>query len=146
MRASLRVFGPAILAAAAAVASCGGDVSAVTNPTPVTAPPSAASTNAIVSVRCEARSGRSKISVDGHNIAQGAYRATVRSGGHTATSAARNAAGAAVEFDFDSDSGDVTAGANRIVSDFIQGGRVDATLLSASGTAVASTVGSCSWR
>ena len=45
-------------------------------------PPSA---NATVRVRCEVRSDRSKISVDGNNLATGTYQAMVTSGANTAS-------------------------------------------------------------
>ena len=59
-------------------------------------------------LRCEVRPGRrSKISVDGRNLPVGTYQATVRSGGNTATSGMQRSIGDEVEFDFDSDAGDI---------------------------------------
>src|SRR5215468_3907770 len=81
-------------------------------------PPSA---NATVRVRCEVRSDRSKISVDGDNLATGTYQAMVTSGANTATAPARQTIGDQVEFDFDSDAGDIAAGATAIAANFIQG-------------------------
>jgi hypothetical protein len=72
---------------------------------------------ATLRVRCEARrSSRSKISVDGNNLSprNGCFRARVRAAGGTVTSAARRAVGDEVEFDFDSDRGDIAQGATRI--------------------------------
>jgi hypothetical protein len=53
-------------------------------------PPSA---HATVRVRCEVRSDRSKISVDGDNLATGTYQAMVSSGVNTATAPARQTIG-----------------------------------------------------
>lgn len=138
----------ATLAAALFLAACGGD----TDPTivgPTTVPPTTAPTggtsagNAILRVRCEAANGRSKISVDGNNLAAGAYRASVRSGSNTVTSEARTAVGDEVEFDFDSNPNDIDAGATAIAPTFIQGGRVEAALSTAGGQVIASSGASC---
>jgi hypothetical protein len=81
-------------------------------------PPSA---NATVTVTCEVRSNRSRISVDGNNLASGSYQATVASGASAATASAKPTVGNEVQFDFDSDSGDIAAGATAIDATFIQG-------------------------
>jgi hypothetical protein len=47
--------------------------------------------------------------------------AMVTSGANTATAPARQTDGDEVEFDFDSDAGDIAAGATAIAADFIQG-------------------------
>ena len=57
---------------------------------------------ASVRVRCEKRADRSKISVDGNDLAAGSYTATATSGASSVTAAAKNAVGDEVEFDFDS--------------------------------------------
>ena len=77
--------------------------------------------NATVLVKCEVRSNRSKVSVDGNGIATGSYQAVVTSGANSATAPAHQTIGDEVEFDFDSDSEDIAAGATAIASDFIQG-------------------------
>ena len=61
-----------------------------------------------VQVSCEKRSNRSKISIDGNNLASGSYRAVAKSGTRTATSDFATTAGDEVEFDFDSRAGEVT--------------------------------------
>lgn len=72
-----------------------------------------------IKVTCELRSNRSKISVDGNNLARGSYRARVTSGGKSVTSPARNSVGDEVEFDFDSNRNDIAAGATPIPANFI---------------------------
>ncbi len=134
------------------LSACSGTADAgLPGPSPVTPPgvstpsPGGAG-NALLRLRCEARSGRSKISVDGNNLTPGTYRASVRSGGNIAMSNARTAIGDEVEFDFDSDPNDIAGGASRIAPDFIQGGRVEGTLSNASGQVIASAVVTCSWQ
>jgi hypothetical protein len=73
-----------------------------------------------ISVTCEKRSSRSKISVDGRNLPSGSYTARVTSGTNSRTSAARRTVGDEVEFDFDSNQNDIAAGATRISANFIQ--------------------------
>jgi hypothetical protein len=74
-----------------------------------------------VKVKCEQRSGRSKISVDGSNLAVASYQARATSGVNTVTAPARPTIGDEVEFDFDSAGGDIAAGATPIDAAFIQG-------------------------
>ena len=81
----------------------------------------------VARVRCELRTGRSRISVDGNNLAPGSYRARVTSGGASVDAPAQAAVGDEVEFDFDSDGGDIAAGATAIPADFIQGTPPQAT-------------------
>ena len=101
-----------------------------------------------IRLRCERRSNRSKISVDGSNLspAGGAFRARVRAAGGTATSGTRQAVGGEVEFDFDSDPGDVREGATRIAASFVQaraGADVTAEILNSQGGVVGSSSGDC---
>jgi hypothetical protein len=105
-------------------------------------PPSA---NATVRVRCEVRSDRSKISVDGNDLATGTYQAMVTSGANTATAAARQTIGDQVEFDFDSDAGDIAAGATAIAADFIQGSppQVTGAILTLGGSVVVEATVDC---
>lgn len=77
--------------------------------------------NATVLVKCEVRSNRSKISIDGNGIATGSYQAIATSGANTATAPAHQTIGDEVEFDFDSDGGDIATGATAIAPAFIQG-------------------------
>jgi hypothetical protein len=102
-------------------------------------------------LRCEVRTGqaRSRISVDGKNLASGQYRARVRSGSNTATSGLGTTVGDEVEFDFDSDPDDIAAGATAIASDFIDTSAdpdVVAEVLDASGGVLVTHGGNCSVR
>ena len=97
---------------------------------------------ASVRVRCETRANRSKISVDGNDLAAGSYTATVTSGANTKTAGAKTAVGDEVEFDFDSNANDVAAGATSISPSFIQGD-VTGSILNASGATVASSTVGC---
>jgi hypothetical protein len=102
---------------------------------------------ASIRVRCETRSNpvRSKVSVDGRNVAPNAiYTARVASGTNLATALPRAATGDEVEFDFDSNPADIRAGATRIAATFIRNRSVRAVLLNASGQVVAGpTTASC---
>ena len=72
-------------------------------------------------VRCEKRSGRSKIDVDARKVRRGTYTCNVTSGANSASdtkAAVRNE----VQFNFDSNTGEV--GDVRISADFIQNGSV----------------------
>ena len=73
-----------------------------------------------ISLSCEKRSSRSKVSVDGRNLPSGNYTARVTSGGNSRTSVARRTVGDEVEFDFDSNRNDIAAGATAIPANFIQ--------------------------
>jgi hypothetical protein len=105
-------------------------------------PPSA---NATVLVKCEVRSNRSKISVDGNGLATGSYQAVATSGANSATAAAHQTVGDEVSFDFDSDAGDIAAGATAIASDFIQGTppQVTGAIVTLSGGVVAQATVDC---
>lgn len=97
-------------------------------------------------LRCEKRSARSKISVDGNNLAPGTYSARVTSGGASVMANAQATIGDEVEFDFDSDPGDIAAGATAIAADFIDASAspaVMAEILDANGSAVVSASGDC---
>ena len=103
-------------------------------------------------VRCEVRTGRrSKISVDGNNLALGgAYSARVRSGANAASSPMAAAVGDEAEFDFDSNPADIAQGATPIARTFItvraSGPDVMADILNASGAVVASGAADCRVR
>lgn len=102
----------------------------------------------VARVRCEVRSNRSKISVDGKNLAPlgGTFSAKVTSGANTASSPAQTALGDEAEFDFDSDPGDIAAGAVAIAPTFISGGSVTGQIVNSAGTVVASGTASCRSR
>ena len=102
----------------------------------------------VVRVRCERRSDRSRVSVDGNNLAAGSYRARVTSGGAAVDAPAQAAVGDEAEFDFDSDGGDIAEGATPIAADFIQGTPPQATgaILTLSGEVVAEATVECESR
>jgi len=112
------------------------------NPCESIPPPSA---NATVTIKCEVRSNRSRISVDGNNLARGSYQATATSGANSATASAKPTVGDEVEFDFDSDGGDIAAGATAIDAAFIQGTppQVTGTIVTLSGGVVAQATVDC---
>lgn len=91
-------------------------------------------------VRCEKRSSRSRASVDASNLADGSYRAVLRSGKSSVASGYAQADGDEAEFDFDSNPNDVAEGATRIGSGFIVDGRVSAWVVNASGQRVTPVV------
>ena len=102
-------------------------------------------------LRCERRSGRSKISVDGNNLSprNGTFRARVAASGGTVTSASKRAVGDEAEFDFDSNRNDIAAGATRISATFISrrsGPDVVGEILNSRGRVVARQGVECSVR
>src|SRR5262245_45832720 len=99
----------------------------------------------VVRVRCEQRSDRSKVSVDGNNLVPGTYSARIMAGANTAMSGAQGTNGDEVEFDFDSERDDVQAGATAIAADFLQGmpPQVTGQILDASGAVVVQATVSC---
>ena len=78
-------------------------------------------------VECEARSDRSKISVKGKNLDAGAYYAVVTSGENSAESGSQEPVDDEVEYDFDSNGGDIAEGAVSIAPDFITGENPEVT-------------------
>ena len=82
---------------------------------------SAYAATATLRVRCEVRSNRSKISVDGKRIkSTGSVTAIVtNTDGFSVTAPAQPIVLKQVEFDFDSDDDDIAAGATEIPSSFI---------------------------
>ena len=101
---------------------------------------------ASIRVKCETRSARSKISVDGRSLVPGQYRCQARSGSNQKTTALVASVGAEVECDFDSARADIAAGATAIPGNFIQGGQVTGKLIDAAGFTVASDTVSCRAR
>ncbi len=89
-------------------------------------------------VRCEQRTNRSKISVDGKDLVPGDYSATVTSGDGSVPSSIQTTVGDEVEFDFDSAADDVAQGATEISADFIQNNAVDAGIADANGNTIVS--------
>jgi hypothetical protein len=103
-----------------------------------------------VRVRCEKRTSpaRSKISVDGFDLAAGNYRARVKSGTNRAVAASKATVGDEVEFDFDSNPADVADGATKISPTFIQGDppKVNGQLVDEEGNVVAASTVRCQVR
>ena len=101
--------------------------------------------SAVVEVTCERRSNRSKVSVDGNNLAPGSYQAVATSGTNEAASGFASAVGDEAEFDFDSNANDIAAGATAIAANFIQGTppQVIGQIRDSQGTVVASAVANC---
>lgn len=97
---------------------------------------------ASIRLTCEKRDDRSKISVDGRNVPAGQYRAKVKSGTKVKNSPLQQAIGDEVEFDFDSDPGDVAAGAVKIPVNFI-GKKVTAWIIDEDGFVEATTTVTC---
>lgn len=112
--------------------------------TPVPPPPQ----EALVRVTCERRADRSRASVNGANLAAGSYSARILSGASEATSDPVATVGDEVEVDFDSDAGDIGAGATPIAAGFIEGSppAVTGELLDALGAVVASATATCRER
>ena len=105
---------------------------------------------ATIRVQCEQRGvQRSRISVDGDKLSPiaGQYRAQVVlvSGLGSATSAGAPLVGDQVEFDFDSNPGDIAAGATAIPRDFIDG-NVTGKILAPDGSTVISDTVACRVR
>ena len=103
-----------------------------------------------IRVQCEQRGvQRAKISVDGDNLSPiaGQYRAQVVlvSGLGSATSAGAPLVGDEVEFDFDSNAGDIAAGATAIPKNFIDG-NVTGKILAPNGATVISDTVACRIR
>ncbi len=100
-----------------------------------------------IRVRCETQVSppRSKISIDGRGL-RGNYHAVAKSGTNRAVSPAQRAVGGEVEFDFDSDPGDIQAGATPISATFIQNGSVVGKILNASGVVVVQGSATCRVR
>lgn len=97
---------------------------------------------ASVSVKCEIRgTSRSKISVDGAGLT-GKYYARAYSGGVWKTSKVKATdASHEVEFDFDSNSNDIKAGAVAIPATFIKGRKAIGSIRRAGTNALIGTVG-----
>ena len=93
-----------------------------------------------VEVRCEKRSARSSASVDGSNLASGAYRAVLKSGTKIARSPFAETIGDEAQFDFDSKNTEVAEGATSIPIDFIVDGRVRGYLVNTEGVRVTPVV------
>ena len=98
---------------------------------------------ATIVIKCEKKGARSKVSVNGANLASGNYKARIISGDNRRTSAPLPTVGDEVEFDFDSRN---EAGATRIPGNFIVGGQVTGKILDAQGRTVISDTEQCRVR
>jgi hypothetical protein len=98
---------------------------------------------ATIRVTCEVSPARSKISVDGKNLAAGQYSTVVISGANMAAHPAQAAVGGEVETDYDSNPKDIAAGAIAIPPTFITGGQVTGKVLDAAGNTVKSDTVLC---
>jgi hypothetical protein len=116
----------------------------VCSPDPCAGLPGGGGTPAVV-VTCERRSDRSRASVNGKNLATGAYTARITSGANTATAPATNTIGDEAEFDFDSEPDDIAAGATAIATTFIQGtpAQVTGEVIDSGGATVVSLTVNC---
>lgn len=103
---------------------------------------------ATIRVQCEQRAAqRSKISVDGRDLAAGQYRAEVLSAGRMASTPPEAAVRGEAEFDFDSNPADIAAGATAIAPTFIGQGTVTGRIVRTSdGSTVASDTVACRVR
>lgn len=104
--------------------------------------------NEEIRVRCEKRSDRSRASVDGYGLRDGSYTARLVSGANEAVAAAQAAVLGQAEFDFDSDAGDIGAGATAIPVSFLSGASpsVTAQILDANGNVVLEGSATCTVR
>lgn len=106
-----------------------------------------AASAADLKISCEKRTARSKVSVDGNNLRPGGtYYAVVTSGANQVQTGVAAAVGDEVEFDLDSNVGDIAQGAVAIATNFIVDGRVSAQLRDAAGNVVASGSAICRVR
>jgi hypothetical protein len=135
------------------MAACSGDLTTPTDSSTgaIAEAGGAGAVAGALRVRCERRSGRSKISVDGNNLSprSGTFSARVQAAGGMVTSAARQAVGDEAEFDFDSNRNDIAAGATQISAAFIgrqAGPDVVGEILNSQGEVVASQGAECSFR
>ncbi|MGZ8137664.1 MAG: hypothetical protein ACXW1W_19000 [Methylococcaceae bacterium] len=95
---------------------------------------------ASIRLTCETKGTRSKISVDGNDLATGKYRAKVKSGANVKTSPFKPTIGDEVEFDFDSAT---EAGAVKIIAGFIKNAEVTAWIYDEDNFVVATTTAPC---
>lgn len=102
---------------------------------------------ATIRVQCEKRTNRARASVDGKDLADGAYTAQIVSGGQTAQSQAQTARRGEVEFDFKSRKDDDDGGKDSLTvipATFIaDDGQLTGKILDASGATVASDTVAC---
>ena len=155
MREHYTLRGMVLATAMATAAACSGELqTAPSEPTGAATTASADDLSALTGtlrVRCERRSGRSKISVDGNNLRplNGRFSARVSAAGGRVTAPSKRAVGDEVEFDFDSNRNDIAAGATRISATFIArkaGPDVVGEILNAQGGVVARQGVECSFR
>lgn len=98
-----------------------------------------------VTVTCEKRADRSKISIDATGLARGQYYAIANSGAHSAQSQPEAARRGEVQTDFDSNPNDIARGATAIAPDFIVDGKMTGTIM-AGNVEVGHATGTCRIR
>ncbi|MGH8508508.1 MAG: hypothetical protein ACREVH_07310 [Gammaproteobacteria bacterium] len=98
-----------------------------------------------IRVRCEKRPHRSKISVDGNDLVPGLYRAVVKSKKNRRSSPLQPTIGDEVELDFDSNPGNIAAGATPISKTFVKKS-VTAKIIDEAGFTVVSDTVNCRVR
>jgi parallel beta-helix repeat protein len=98
---------------------------------------------ATIRVRCEKRADRSKVSVDGNDVAKGKYKAKISSGPNRRSSPFARTIGDEVEFDFDSEPDDIADGATAIDSTFIRKNKVTGKIVNSRGHTVISDTVNC---
>ncbi len=102
---------------------------------------------ATIKVTCEARgTSRSKISIDGKDLAPGTYTTVAVSGSNMAVSKPEATIGDEIETDYDSRPADIRAGATQIAATFIVGGSVTGKIVNATGHTVVSDTVACRVR
>lgn len=100
---------------------------------------------ATIRVRCEKRADRSKVSVDGNELASGRYKAKISSGPNRRSSPFAHTVGDEVEFDFDSEPDDIADGATEIDPAFIRK-KVRGKIVNSRGNTVISDTVKCRRR
>lgn len=103
---------------------------------------------ATIRVQCEQRgTQRAQVSVDAKGLVSGqSYSAAVVSGGNSAVAAPQRAVAGEAQFDFDSNPGDIGAGATAIVATFVTGASVTGKVLAADGSTVIADTVACRVR
>lgn len=100
-----------------------------------------------IRIDCELRSDRSRVSVNGSGLRAGSYTATIVSGANNAVGGPQAAVLGQAEFDFDSDGGDIAAGATAIASNFLTASpSVTAQILDENSNLIAQGTAACRIR
>jgi hypothetical protein len=100
---------------------------------------------ATIQIKCEQRAGRARVSVDGRDLVRGSYKCMVMASGQEFATDDMPSKGDQLECDFDSDPGDVAAGATFIPANLLREGKVHGEIQNNAGT-VASADKTCRVR